>query len=115
MLKRAVQRLAGVVGYKLVTLEAAQPSWGLTHFFPLLQRFGFAPRHIWDVGANRGDWTRAAVRYFLNAEYTLIEPQENLKTSLADLMQAGRKIRWVNAGAGNEPGILPLFISAKDQ
>jgi len=115
MLKRAVQRLVGMVGYKLVTLEAALPSWGLTHFFPLLQRFGFAPQQIWDVGANRGDWTRAAVRYFPNAEYTLIEPQDNLKASLADLIQSSHKIRWVNAGAGNEPGVLPLFISAKDQ
>ena len=29
-------------------------------------------------------------------------------------MQARHKIRRVNAGAGNQPGVLPLYISAKD-
>jgi len=115
MFKRTVQRVIGGFGYKLVTLEAAKPTWGLTHFFPLLQRFGFSPRHVWDVGANRGDWTRAALNYFPDAEYTLVEPQDDLKAGAADLMRGGHKIRWVNAGAGNEPGVLPLFICAKDQ
>lgn len=71
MLKRTVQRFLGAFGYRVVMLEAAQPTWRLTHFFPLLQRFGFRPRHSWDVGANRGDWTRASVRYFPDVEYTV--------------------------------------------
>ena len=41
--------------------------YGLGHFFPLLRQLGFAPRHIVDVGANRGSWTRAAFKYFPNA------------------------------------------------
>jgi len=44
---------------------------GLEHFFPLLRRLGFAPRHVVDVGANRGNWTRAAFKYFPNAVYSL--------------------------------------------
>ena len=51
MFKRAVQGFLRAFGYKLVTLEAAKPTWGLTQFFPLLKQFGFSPRHIWDVGA----------------------------------------------------------------
>src|SRR5215467_3049325 len=115
MLRRIVQGVLGAFGYKLVTLEAAKPSWGLTQFFPLLQQFGFAPTSIWDVGANRGDWTRAALRYFPSADYTLVEPQDQLKACLAGEMRAGHRIRWVNAGAGDQPGILPLYISEKDQ
>jgi len=110
-----VQGLLSPFGYKLVTLEAAQPTWGLTHFFPLVRSFGFAPRHIWDVGANRGDWTRAAVRYFPDADYTLVEPQKQLHGSLDALARQGCKIRWVHAGAGREAGLLPLYVSAKDQ
>jgi FkbM family methyltransferase len=73
MLRHGVQKLLGAFGYKLVPLEAAKPSWGLTQFFPLLEQFGFSPKSIWDVGSNR-DWTRAAVGYFPDAEYTLVEP-----------------------------------------
>jgi len=110
-----VQGFFGVFGYKVVTLDAARPSWGLTQFFPLLKQFGFEPKSIWDVGANRGDWTRAALQYFPTADYTLIEPQDDLKESIAGELRAGHKIRWINAGASNEPGVLPLYVSAKDQ
>lgn len=111
----ALQRFFAAFGYKVVTLDAAKPSWGLTQFFPLLKEFGFEPQNIWDVGANRGDWTRAAVQYFPKADYTLIEPQDNLKESIAGEIRAGHRIRWINAGASNEPGVLPLYISSKDQ
>jgi hypothetical protein len=58
--------------------------YGLGHFFPLLRRMGFAPRHVVDVGANRGYWTRAAFKYFPNAVYTLVEPQDHLKSYTQD-------------------------------
>lgn len=115
MLKRSVQLFFRSFGYKLVTLEAAKPSWGLTHFFPLLRESGFSPSSVWDVGANRGDWSRAAVRYFAKADYTLIEPQDHLKNCVEDLVAAGHKIRWINAGASDQPGTFPLRIFAKDQ
>src|SRR5262249_9778844 len=115
MLKRAVQGFLGAFGYRLVPVDAAKPSWGLTQFFPLLKRFGFDPKNIWDVGANRGDWTRAALRYFPAADYTLVEPQDHLREQIADAIRSGHRIRWVNAGASNEPGVLPLYVSAKDQ
>lgn len=115
MIKRGVQRLLANFGYKLVTLDAAKPTWGLTHFFPMLRQFGFKPRNVWDVGANRGNWTRDAVRYFPDAEYTLVEPQDELKACLADVIGAGHKVRWVNAGASSEAGVLQLSIPANDQ
>jgi FkbM family methyltransferase len=115
MFRRAVQGFLRAFGYQLVTREAAKPTWGLTQFFPLLKQFGFAPGHIWDVGANRGDWTRAALEYFPAADYTLIEPQDHLKEGIAGEIRAGHRIRWVNAGAGSRPGVFPLYVSAKDQ
>jgi hypothetical protein len=62
MLRHGVQKLLGAFGYKLVSLEAAKPSRGFTQFFPLFKQFGFSPKNIWDVGSNRRDRTRAAVR-----------------------------------------------------
>jgi FkbM family methyltransferase len=114
MFKKAIQKFVFAFGYKLVPVDSLKPTWGLVHFFPLLKNFGFAPRNIWDVGANRGDWTREAIRYFPDAEYTLLEPQENLKKNIQDLISSGHKIRWINAGAGARPGVLPFFIGSRD-
>jgi FkbM family methyltransferase len=88
--------------------------YGLEHFFPLLRRLGFAPRHVVDVGANRGTWTRAAFKYFPNAVYTLVEPQDHLRSYGQDLIAQGCKLKWINAGCGDFSGTLPLFVSYRD-
>jgi FkbM family methyltransferase len=115
MFKRAVQKFFSAFGYRVVSAKSLQPTWGLNHFFPLLKGFGFAPGRIWDVGANRGDWTRTAIQYFPEAEYTLIEPQERLRANVQDLIDAGHKIRWIHAGAGARAGTLPFYVAPKDQ
>jgi FkbM family methyltransferase len=88
--------------------------YGLGHFFPLLRRLGFAPRHIVDVGANRGYWTRAAFKCFPNAIYTLVEPQDHLKSYTQDLVAQGCKLNWINAGCGDFCGTLPLIVCYRD-
>ena len=105
-----------LLGVRLVrTNVAAGPSHGLeTSFFPLLQRFGFTPRHIVDVGANRGYWTRLALKYFPDAEYTLVEPQDHLKYYIQDLVARGFRITWISAGCGDRLGTLPLIVSPRD-
>ena len=87
--------------------------YGLEHFFPLLLRLGFAPRHVVDVGANRGNWTRIAFKYFPDAVYTL-EPQDQLKSYTQDLVAQGCKINWINAGCGAFCGVLPLSVRYRD-
>ncbi len=114
-MKRLVQSLLGKFGFRLVRIEdGPRPSEGLDPFFSLLKRLGFAPKHILDVGANRGLWTRTAIRYFPGARYTLVEPQNHLKGHIQDLVDGGYKIQWVNAGAGAESGILPLTLAPQD-
>ena len=59
-------------GYRIVRIEdGPRPSEGLDPFFTLLKRLGFAPKHILDIGANRGLWTREAIKFFPDARYTL--------------------------------------------
>ncbi|MGH9744587.1 MAG: FkbM family methyltransferase [Candidatus Acidiferrales bacterium] len=113
--KQFVQSALGKFGYRLVRSNAnGAPAYGLDCIFPLLKRFGFAPKHVIDVGANRGNWTRAALRYFPNASYTLVEPQDELKVHIQDLLDRGDGIRWINAGAGEKSGCLPFLISPRD-
>ncbi|HVS53338.1 MAG TPA: FkbM family methyltransferase [Opitutaceae bacterium] len=90
-----------------------QAYYGWETLFALLKRFGFAPRSIVDVGANRGDWTRTARAHFPAAEFLLVEPQAHLRAHVADLLQTGR-VRWVTAGAGDRAGNFPLTIAPHD-
>jgi FkbM family methyltransferase len=88
--------------------------YGVEHFFPLLRQLGFAPRHVVDVGANRGMWTRAAFKYFRDPVYTLVEPQDHLRSYSQDLVAQGCKLNWINAGCGDFCGTLPLIVSHRD-
>src|SRR5262249_7607870 len=110
--KRLIESLLGRRGYHLIRSSGAY--YGLEHFFPLLRRLGFAPKHIVDVGANRGYWTRTAFKYFPDAVYTLVEPQDHLKFCTQDLIAQGCKLNWINAGCGDFSGTLPLFVSYRD-
>jgi FkbM family methyltransferase len=87
---------------------------GLHSFFEALRKSGFNPQHIVDVGANRGIWTRKAISYFPDAQYTLIEPQDHLKVEIQDLINRGCRITWINAGAADKSGTLPFTISPRD-
>jgi FkbM family methyltransferase len=113
--KQLIQSILAKFGFRLVRVnDGPRPSEGLDPFFSLLQRLGFAPKHILDVGANRGNWTRAAIKHFPNAHYTLVEPQDHLKSHIQDLLDRGYKIQWINAGAGDRSGSMPMNISPRD-
>lgn len=90
------------------------PSYALECAFSSLKGLGFGPKHIVDVGANRGNWTRVALKYFPDAAYTLVEPQIELRAYIRDLEERGCRIRWVHAGAADTPGFLPLTIRERD-
>jgi len=80
----------------------------------MLKERGFAPKHIVDIGANHGNWSRTALRYFPDAYYTLVEPQDHLRTHVQDLLSRDGKIRWIGAGVGDKPGSLAFTIASRD-
>src|SRR5229473_6123821 len=86
----------------------------LNPFLSLLKQLHFAPTHIIDVGANKGEWTRTALQFFPEAAYTLVEPQDYLRTHLQDLVDEGYKIDWISAGVSDRPGRLAFTIAARD-
>lgn len=115
--RRLIQSALGRFGYRLTPVRVGAPpirSDGLNDFFALLKRLGFNPRHVLDVGANRGHWTRAALQYFPESLYTMIEPQDELRVCIQDLVDSGCKIRWIHAGASDKPGMLPFTIRERD-
>jgi FkbM family methyltransferase len=86
----------------------------LEPFLALLAKLNFAPRHIIDVGANRGDWTRTARRFFPDAHYTLVEPQGHLKAYSGDLLDGPNKIDWIDGGVADQAGTLMFTMAARD-
>jgi FkbM family methyltransferase len=117
MIKRAVQACLGKFRLRLVRTDIpplVSMRDGLFPFFSAMQGLGFDPRHIVDVGANRGSWTRTAIEWFPHAHYTLIEPQADLKKCVDDLVAQGFSIEWINAGAGDTPGCFPFYLSGRD-
>jgi FkbM family methyltransferase len=117
-MKRIIHILLAKFGYRIIRIapikDAPKTSEGLNPFFSLLKRFGFAPKHILDIGANHGYWTREAIKFFPDSSYTLIEPQDYLKTHIQDLLDQGRKIKWINAGASDHSGSMLFTISHRD-
>jgi FkbM family methyltransferase len=115
VVKTLIQSLLRPFGLRLTSLKSApRQEFGAAVLFSLLKQAGFAPAHILDVGANHGNWTRAALEFFPEAQYTLLEPQEKLNVYVQDLLQAGRRIHWINAGASETTGILPFQLSHRD-
>jgi FkbM family methyltransferase len=120
VIKQLVHATFNKLGYRIVRSRSLLdniplgPAYGLESFLSLLKRFGFNPKHIIDVGANKGTWTRRALQFFPEALYTLVEPQDHLKTHIQDLLDRGWKITWINAGVADRPGILPFTLSYRD-
>lgn len=74
----------------------------LSDFFKLLQSNNFNPKAIYDVGANKGFWTKASVDYFPDAEYHLFEPQKKLNDFIDQNLR--RKVNYSihNIGVGDK-------------
>lgn len=113
-IKLFVQSSLARLGYKLIRVSGPGSTEGLSPFFSMLRGRGFNPKHIIDVGANRGYWTRATIRFFPDAQYTLVEPQDFLKKYVQDLIDAGHKIRWINAGVSDSPSKLRFTLANRD-
>ena len=114
-MKTLIQSFLRPFGLRLARLhDKPQSDYGSGVLFPMLKRFGFSPKHIVDVGANHGNWTRTSLQYFPEAQYTLLEPQQELMVHIQDLLAAGRAIRWINAGASDKSGTLPFFLAKRD-
>ena len=82
--------------------------------FNNLKTMGFTPKHIVDIGANHGTWTREVLKHFPEAYYTLLEPQHWLKDSFKDILDANSKVEFYPVGAGENEGSFQFTIVDRD-
>jgi len=110
--------LAKKIGYELnksgSTGNSYQKNDLLFTFYNNLKQIGFEPKHIVDVGANHGWWTREALKYFPDAWYTLLEPQYWLEDSIKDVLETNTKVRFHAVGAGAAKGTFDFTIVNRD-
>lgn len=86
----------------------------LATLFDNIKTIGFIPQHIVDIGANHGTWTREVLRHFPEAYYTLLEPQQWLKKSFQDILNANSKVQFHPVGAGENEGSFQFTIVDRD-
>jgi len=115
---KLVNPVITLVGYKKKSNYSQEYSFNknslLNTFYINLISVGFIPKHIVDVGANRGTWTREALKYFPDAYFTLIEPQNWLKGSFEDILNSNDKVQYYPVGAGGKEGSLQFTIVDQD-
>lgn len=86
----------------------------LVNFYTIILESGFIPKHIVDVGANHGSWTREALNFFPNAYYSLFEPQFWLEDSIRDILDKNPNVIFNSFGLGNKKGSFKFTIANRD-
>lgn len=77
----------------------------------LMERQGFSPQVIWDVGAHLGEWGRLAKSVFADSQIILFEPLLEMKPFLDNFCKDYSDCKWYQLGLGNESKNLTLYIT----
>jgi FkbM family methyltransferase len=115
ILQKSIRPIAEKLGYVVNSkTELGQGKNALIELaFNTLKSKGLNPKHILDIGANHGTWTREVVKIFPTAEYSLIEPQYWLEKSTLDL-QAKYSVKFYPIGMGDRNDTLTFTIHDRD-
>lgn len=133
MINKIINKLLSKIGFSIVRLQTLHKyekllkhkeaidvqaidykGVSLNQLFGLFKSVGFAPKHIIDVGAHKGGWTRELIKYYPLANYTLLEPQLALKEHAQDLLTQGN-VKWLTTGAGcNDEKLAFTYVERAD-
>lgn len=120
ILKKLLHPLVSRLGYVQanhagVSNEHIRKEQLLHTFYSVLKTAGFSPVHIVDVGANHGGWTKEAMTFFPDAQFTLLEPQQRLEEAIRKSLGTNNdKIRYYAVGAGSKEGRFKFTITRRD-
>jgi FkbM family methyltransferase len=121
IVKKIIKKTFAKFGFKLKKtstdvklVNTNNKDYLLFNFYNTLKEFNFYPKHIVDVGANHGTWTREALQHFPDAYYTLLEPQYWLKDSFQDILETNPKVQFYPMGAGEQEGSFQFTIVDRD-
>lgn len=86
----------------------------LTNFYSTLLQQQYQPKVIFDVGANKGTWTKHCMHYFPEATYILFEPQLNLQSAINKSLGHFPKVQLFSVGVGSQSGRLLFTYHERD-
>lgn len=115
-LRKTLDAILEPLGYRRISPKkpALKETSLLAIFFGTISQMGFEPKHIIDIGANRGNWTRQTLNYYPNAFYTLLEPQADLYPAFQDILDSNPNVRVQTKGAGSETGSFMFTLVNRD-
>ncbi len=90
--------------------EGRKNAFAMDAFLQHMVKVRFEPGACLDVGANRGEWSRAAQSAFPGAALFLLEPQEEMASVLDAYCERTPQATWKQAGAGPISGSMPLSV-----
>lgn len=93
--------------------KAPPPPSPTSKLFETLVALGMKPYHIVDIGANHGNWTRAARTAFPEASISAFEPQTILAEKHTDLA-ADPRVEIHYKGVGDFDGFAPFTFHDRD-
>ena len=92
---------------------AQSPDVAVARLLSSLKSMGMAPRHIVDIGANHGGWSRTALSVFPQVHLSIFEPQLRLAEYLADL-ESNPNVAIHYKGVGDFDGTAPFTFHDRD-
>lgn len=126
MFRRIFHRFFGPVAARLgyfrphqskkprVVDELGQKNNLLMSFYSAVEEAGLKPKHIMDIGANRGTWAQVARQTFPSALITMLEPQSWLQPSPQDLVNNDPNMLYFPVGAGRAAGSFSFTLAERD-
>src|ERR1051326_7704705 len=105
-----IKRRVYDAGYRVSRLRPENRFDAMEQTLRLLHKAGYQPRVIIDAGANEGNWTRMAMRFFPNAHIHLIEPQPAYYRTLKLLVKSAGKLT-LHPCALTRPGLLSVHMA----
>lgn len=123
--KKNIKKILNRLGYTLIRNKTFQSigsnDFGiyekndlLHNFYNVLINQNYIPTVIYDIGANKGTWTKECLEFFPNATYYLFEPQINLKRDIELIIQKNENIKLFTVGVGDTNGELDFTIHERD-
>jgi len=94
--------------------EGAMPAGRTNVLFKSLKDSQFHPNIIYDIGANRGNWTKRVLLFYPDAKYYLFEPNDSLRYYSSKLLDRNSDIIWRNVGMSDAQGSAKFTLADRD-
>lgn len=74
-----------------------------------LNKLGFNPASVIDIGAYKGEWSYYASQIFANSTFLMIEPQEDKQQGLKEIVEKSKNMRFASTLLGKENNDKVIF------